>query len=376
MKNTKFLLSFLLSIPIIPVMAIASDEKKEMLDPFKLSGYCDISYNHLNSNNQFFDGTTNRNTDVRENGITLDQIATTLSYIPESGLGGLVNIIFGRDALVFPPYGYRSDIGHTDGALTIYQLYGQYSVDNFIFMGGLLSSLVGYEGIDPTANKNFSRSFLSTFTQPGTHFGGRVTYTSSTELKLIFGLNDGWDDIRDFNRGPTYELGMAYTPNPKLSLSIQGYFGKERVNSRTISDPIGLRGLIDIICTYQLTDKLQLAANYDYGWQRKVNFNGASGKADWSGFTGYINYGINDQWRVSLRGEIFDDNNKGYRTGSEQVLKEATITLGYSPVKNIELRAETRRDISSIASYQDKDLFYPRKFQQSYAFEVVISLPS
>ena len=75
--------------------------------------------------------------------------------------------------------------------------------------------------------------------------------------------------------------------------------------------------------------------------------------ASWNAAALYVNYAINDQFRVSLRGEYLDDKN-GLPTGQHQTLKEGTITLGYAPVKNFELRAEFRYDKSGA----DTPTFY------------------
>ena len=77
----------------------------------------------------------------------------------------------------------------------------------------------------------------------------------------------------------------------------------------------------------------------------------------WSATSGaalYGNYAINDLWRVALRGEYFDDHN-GYLTknfdanyqGSELKLKKVTLTVGYDPIKSVELRLEGRYDATS-----------------------------
>ena len=71
----------------------------------------------------------------------------------------------------------------------------------------------------------------------------------------------------------------------------------------------------------------------------------------WYGLALYENYAINDLWRVSLREEYFDDQD-GYLTrnfdsafvGSAQKLKEITATLGFDPIKSVEVRLEGRYD--------------------------------
>jgi len=76
-----------------------------------------------------------------------------------------------------------------------------------------------------------------------------------------------------------------------------------------------------------------------------------------------VNYAINSQWRVSVRGEYLDDKDGG-ATGLVQKLKEATVTFGYAPVKSFELRLEGRYDksdkvtfvksVTPVADFDDK----------------------
>src|SRR6185437_4261505 len=70
--------------------------------------------------------------------------------------------------------------------------------------------------------------------------------------------------------------------------------------------------------------------------------------ATWSGAAAYVNYAINDQWRVSLRLE-YEDDKDGFLagTGASENAKEATLTFGYDPTKNFELRVEGRYDKAS-----------------------------
>lgn len=186
---------------------------------------------------------------------------------------------------------------------------------------------------------------------------------------MIVGVDNGWDNIRDFSRGPTFEYGINFNPNSKLALSAQGYLGEERVVSHTGSGPKGARHLLDLIASYDITKKFNLAANFDYGTQNNAFLiTGQNGNAAWIGLATYLNYKFNDTWRISLRGENFDDRN-GYRTGIAQTIKELTVTLGCIPFKNAELRAEIRRDFSNIDAYIHRHSGLPSSIQQSYALE-------
>ena len=101
--------------------------------------------------------------------------------------------------------------------------------------------------------------------------------------------------------------------------------------------------------------------------QNKVFPGGA--KAKWNGLAGYVNFKLNDAWRVAMRAEAFDDKD-GFRTGVDQKWKEATLTLAHTPTKNVELRAEVRADKSNVSSF-DQNNGPDKKKQTSAALEAI-----
>ncbi|MFI4937209.1 MAG: outer membrane beta-barrel protein [Candidatus Berkiellales bacterium] len=367
--DRKILLSFFCSSLLFSALSFADPPKGDCCGMI-VSSYLDGSYNYLVRSNKYISGDFNRVFDLDEDGFTLQQAALTVAKQPTEGFGGLADVILGRDALSTASFGYDPDIGIEDIGLDVLQLYGQYAKGVTTLLAGKFVTLVGIETVDPTTNTNFSRGLLFAQT-PDTHTGVRGTFAVSDKLKVIFGLDDGWDNIRDWSRGITVEWGIAYNPSSKLSLSAQGYSGEERVVPHTATGPKGWRNLIDLIASYNVNDHLTLAANYDYGTQQNaLILSGDTAEAVWQGLATYFNYKFNDLWRVSLRGEIFDDRN-GYRTGVPQTLKEITFTVGYSLLKGLELRAETRHDFSNVASFLDREGFGVNENQQSFALECV-----
>ena len=129
----------------------------------------------------------------------------------------------------------------------------------------------------------------------------------------------------------------------------------------------GMRNLVDAVATYNVTDKLTFILNYDYATQANA-VNGAEAK--WQGLAAYGNYQINDPWRVSLRGEYFDDRD-GYRTGVVQKWKEVTLTVGYTPIKNLELRGELRADRSNVPAFIDSNNVTASNNQRSVGVEAI-----
>lgn len=336
---------------------------------FKISGYIDGSYNYLQQSNKFTGGSYNRVFDIHPNGFTVQQAGLTLAYQPKYGLGGIITPVAGQDTYIFSPYGWNPDYGSQWFGFSLPQAYLQYAAGPLTLMAGSFIELAGAENIFSYNDTNFSRSILWGYAEPFTVMGFRVSYVPNDKLTLIAGINNGWDNIRDTGRKKTLELGASYTFNPVFSLAAYAYSGQQRIADRTSNGPTGWRTLIDLIATINATEKLSFIANYDGAVQTQAALpSGTTAKAVWQGIAGYVNYKFNDYWLGSVRGEFFDDSN-GYRTGVHQNWREVTLTLGWIPIKNLIVRAETRRDFSNVNSFINSNRVTVSNNQQSYALE-------
>lgn len=336
-----------------------------------VSGYIDTSYNYLLRNNHFTSGSFNRAFDLETNGFTLQQASIIFAKQPLQGFGFLFNPLIGRDANTMADYGMNPYIGIQNIGFDIPQAFFQYAKNSILVMVGKFNALPGVETTDPRYDTNFSRSFNDFSAQPGTVAGVRGTYDINEQLELIAGVNNGWDNFRDTGRRKTIELGINYKPNPIFSINASVYSGEQRATDMVSTGPTGTRNLINLAATLNVTEKLSFVANYDYAIQTKAALpNGNLAKALWKGLVGYINYKFNDKWQTSLRGEVFNDSN-GFRTGVAQNLRGITLTLGYSPIKNLILRAETRHDFSNVSSFVNANRVGSSNNQQSYALEVL-----
>jgi hypothetical protein len=334
------------------------------------SSYMDASYNYLVRSNHFTSGIHDRLFDIKPNGLTLQQVAFTLAKEPARGFGGLLNIIAGRDADTLSSVGAKPNyFGIQNFGVDLTQVYLQYALSKFTLIVGKFNALAGIEDNCPIENANFSHSLINQFAEPGTLLGFRGMYALSSNLNIAVGLNNGWDIIDDTGRQKTLEIAIIYQLTPHFALAAQAYSGEQPVTENTSVSPTGKRNAIDIFGTWQLTPQLSVAFNYDYVTQNKATlpFNVLS-NAVWTGFTGYLTYQFTDRWRTTLRGELFADSN-GYQTGVRQSLKEGTLTLAYSPTQALDLRAETRHDLSNVASFLNKNGVGANRNQQSFALE-------
>jgi hypothetical protein len=337
---------------------------------FDLTGHVDAAYTHLSGLGKFVSGANDRVFDFKRDDFIFHALDLQLAKTPENGLGGLVDVTLGKDADTIAAYGTISkDKGPANGAhhyFDVTQAYVHYGAAPFTIIAGKYVTLAGAEVIKSDGDTNYSRSILFGYAIPFTHTGVRATYKMSDTLSLIGGVNEGWDAVSNVNSDLTAELGATYAPTKEMSFAAVYYGGKSLVSYYPKS--VGLKGqrnLLDLVGTFTLTEQITLVLNYDYGSQE------ASGsKAKWDGLAGYLNYQFNDQWRVSLRGEYFNDKD-GYRTGVVQKWKEGTLTVAYLPTKAIEVRAEVRADKSDVASFVKSDGAGTTDKQHSFGLEVL-----
>ena len=312
----------------------------------KISGYVDTSYTYLSGSGTFSSGTANRVFDTERNSFNLNAVDLTVSMLPATGFGGLVELTAGSDARAI------TSIGTTNDEFDVTQGYVHYANGTFHAIAGKYVTLAGAEVIRGPDNLNFSRSILFGYAIPYTHTGVRGYLALGDSLTLIAGVNNGWDVLREsavansvggsFADGKTFEFGAQYVPIKPLNLAVVVYSGEE------VGAAIGRRNLVDLVATYNFTDNLSVTLNVDVAKQEDAV---AAGDAEWSGFAAYVNWKFANQWRVAGRVEQFDDKD-GFRTGvaGGQKWSEATATLAYMPTASTELRGEVRYDKSDVAT--------------------------
>ncbi len=328
----------------VPAGALAADSPAMTLSQLLAnsgiteSGYVAASYydsSGYNTYHQF---------DTAHDSFQLDQAGLQLAYQPKSGFGAVVDVIAGDDAKIVNAA--ESAPASSSDAFDILQGYVQYATGALTVQAGKFTTLAGAEVIAPTGNTNFSRSLLF-YAEPMTHTGLRATYAVTDALSVIVGVNNGWNYTQDPTSGSkTGELGIALTPNKYFSLTAQMYAGKDPVYGAE-------RTFFDTVATFNATSSLSFVASFDWGKQETAAATpGYLTGGDWDGVAGYVNYQLSSEWRVSLRGEYLDDKDgTTLITGARQALKEGTITFGYDPVADFELRLEGRYDTSSEPTF-------------------------
>jgi len=313
-----------------------------------VSGYLDAGYSYANRNLEGA-GVSTRVFDSQNNSFALHQFGLTVAKQPTRGFGGVVNVTVGSDAQFIHSF----PEGLAANTFDLTQAYGQYASGSLTLMAGKFVTLAGNEVIASTGNMNFTRSMLFGAV-PFTHTGVRAGYALSNTVTLYGGMNNGWDQLTDANKGKTLELGASIIPIRPLTINVTGYFGKESATAP--GTPGGgaqdQRQLLNVVANYTINNRMSAGGEILYVTQDRP-----AGSAKYNGLAGYFTYSLNREWRVAARAEMFDDkknfhfgpNNQPANTAVKY--NEITGTVAYLPSTSIELRGEVRMDRS------DKSVF-------------------
>ena len=332
-----------------------------------VSGYIDAGYSYANRNiegtgtpqpgatvgtGQFATPTVGVNPrvfDAQNNSFVLHQVGLTVAKQPKEGFGGLVNLTMGKDANVIQSFPFAAN-----ATFDVTQAYAQWAGGPLTIIAGKFTTLHGTEVIASSGNTNISRSILFGAV-PFTHTGLRATWAVTDTINLIAGVNNGWDQLQDSNRGKTAEVGLTLNPIKPLNIAISGYSGKETIPPNTPNSATeGVRTSGNVVASWAFTDAFSIGLEYLNVSQDKVAHLASAGtfKAKYSGYAGYVTFMPTPKWRAVLRLEAFDDHDGVHfltvntASGEFQPVKytEGTVTLAFIPSDSFELRGEVRTD--------------------------------
>jgi len=343
-----------------PTVALAQAARaptlSQVLDAsgINVSGYLDAGYSYANRNLAAF---SDRVFDSQTNSFALHQFGLQVAKQPSRGFGGVVNITAGADAQVI--HAFPETTNPAGSMFDITQAYGQYAAGDLTLMAGKFVTLAGSETIWSPSNNNFSRSILFGAV-PFTHTGVRAGYAVTSTLTLYGGINNGWDQLTDANKGKTIELGASIIPIKPLTINVTAYSGKESAvapGTPVVAGAQDTRNLLNVVATYTINNRMSAGGEVLYVSQDRA----VGGSAKYNGIAGYFTYNLSSLWRVAARAEMFDDKN-GFHfapgapfAASDTKYKEVTATLAYLPNSSVELRGEIRGDQANNAVFVNSD---------------------
>lgn len=305
-----------------------------------ISGFVDTYYGY-NFNEPAGRISTLRAFDGPANQFSLNMTELTISRAPDahvSRLGYDLTFGYGNAMNVVN----AADPGGLGFAQYLKEAYASYlvPVGNGLQVDfGKFVTPAGAEVIETKDDWNYSRGFLFSYAIPFYHFGLRAKYALNDKLSLTGYLVNGWNNVVDNNTGKTYGLSLAWTPSKKFSLTESYLAGPEMADTN-----MHWRQLTDTVAQYNVTSKLSLLGNFDWGGGDLVP--GRTGAAFWTGVAGYVRYAFNDRYALATRYEYYDDHD-GFTTGTAQNLNEFTGTFERTFAKHLITRLEFRRDFSN-----------------------------
>lgn len=284
--------------------------------------------------------------DTEANGfmLNLTEINIEKPASKESPVGFRIDLDYGDDAEVFGAAGLGSTADEFDLQQAYIQVYLPWDIpfmNDLNVKAGKYVTLHGAEVIESVDNWNSSRSFLFGYAIPFTHTGVRASFRpfSDHDTTAYIGVVNGWDNVTDNNKGKTVEAQIATNLSEDFFLSIADVFGPEQAGSSS-----NYRNVLDVVAVYDVTDRLTLMANYDFGYEDDGA--GIDDNAWWSGVAVYAMYELFDWWAIAGRGEYFRDRD-GVRTGTgftDVKLWETTLTNEFRIYENLIARLEYRFD--------------------------------
>lgn len=191
----------------------------------------------------------------------------------------------------------------------IKQLYVSYAPADWIkFTGGTWGTHVGYEIVDPMANRNYSMSYLFSW-GPFLHTGVKteLTFGKSGFMLGVANPTDYRDVPSDNKKALLFQYSYAFSDNVKLFLNYVG--GQRPTDSAKVNQ-------FDVVFTAKLSDKVNVAYNGTLNNSKTQTAEMYADAKAWGGSAFYINYDPFEKFGITLRSEIFNDKNQLAALGS------------------------------------------------------------
>jgi len=200
--------------------------------------------------------------------------------------------------LSFGPRGQAQSIPNAAGgydeetnSFNIQNLYVSYAfTDKFSMTAGYMGTFVGYEVISPSANFNYSTSYLFG-SGPFQNAGIKASYAFSDKVSLMAGLFNDWNVYQDFN-GVSH-FGAQLTVSP-----VEGWTAYLNVLSGKSAGAAGTGTIFDLTTAYQVTEKFKLGLN-------AADYSVSEDNGGYTGVAVYPQYAFTAGFALGIRGESF-----------------------------------------------------------------------
>jgi len=326
---TKLLLVAFLATSFMATAQDEAVEEEESGPQISISGSIDAYYRaNLNASNEVLDTDADGELDY--------YAAPTSSFANLPGFSlGMANLIIGVEGekagfvadLVFGPRGTDAVFGspmYSSTAQVINQMYAYWNVsDQLTLTLGNFNTFLGYEVISPSANFNYSTSYMFSY-GPFSHTGLKLNYAVNDDLSLLASVMNP-TDITEFNPTGDYVYGLQVGFK---GIYLNGLFSEDYYQ-------------LDVTAGFDVTETVYLGVN---ATQAKDSFYGAAL---------YLQNSFSDSFALGLRGEYFSqEDGWGALPGAATNVIDLTLSAQYV-VGGLTFIPEVRIDL------YDEDVIMP-----------------
>lgn len=306
-----------------------------------IHGFVDTYYSYnFNDPDSRLNGLSNFDFNHNAFSINLAEIVLSKSTSETSQVGFRIDLDFGPTTEFVHCAAFSCPPGATEEPFkNIQQAYVTWaSPVGLTFDMGKFVTHLGAEVIESKDNWNYTRGLLFCCAIPYYHAGLRANYTVSDFLFVNGYVYNGWNNVIENNGMKTFGAQIGLTAIKPLPI-ILNWIGPEKV-AGAYED----RQVYDLIATFNLSDTLAFAVNYDLGTQTSL-VTGDDQK--WSGVAGYGRFGMGAS-ALAVRYEyVNDEDNVMFATGAGPKVQEITLTAETKVAGNLLLRLEYRHDMAS-----------------------------
>ena len=321
------------------IFAQTETETEEPKGELQINGSVDAYYRYNFANAKSL-GETNNFTSFTnsQNSIELGMASLKASYT-KGKAGVVVDLGFGTRATEFS----YAEEGILQAVKQAYVVYNP--TDNLRISAGKWGTHLGYEVLDPQLNRNYSMSYMFSY-GPFSHTGLKVDYNIGSGFGVMAGVTN-----------PTDILSASFAKK-----NVIAQFSKTSENVNAFLNYVGGKDLdgnnhnqLGLTATGKITDMFSLG--YD-GTVKVIDpVGGGSGK--WWGSALYVNVDPSEKFGITLRGEYFDDKDKGFLftndEGNGTSLMQATLSFNIKPVSGLTFIPEFRLDSAKDPFFYKND---------------------
>ena len=329
-----------LVLPSAPTQAQSTDDA--VVGPvstggpaLNFTGLIDTYYTY--NSNEPEDGTNSLYyTNPNARGFGLNQIKLEMDAKTSTGVGFRGDLWFGSGARLFRQ---GLEEGPLEDTIYIQQAYGYYGWEYGAQLDvGMFGTIAGLEVAESHLNWNYTRGLLWAWNEPFSHTGARFTMPITDTFTTKFILVNGFDNTFDSNQGKSYGVQGSYAPSDRFNTTMTWIHGPENGLGED-----GWQRNLSWNFFGGLHEKFEIMGNFDW----ISNTDPSDMTATSWGIGGYARYNATDKFRIADRFEYFEDM-EARATGTEQILKENTLTFEFAPEPRFITRFEWRRDWSTV----------------------------